>query len=190
MRAYVPKHQSMQLKNTTLVSSGDSEMLRVLTSIWMWTRIFEILLTFSLSIFRFHEALQNGIIISFFFCRRCNILMVWLGTGRGKWTKYISYARGLHDTIMWEYRLFIMRYRRRTFGLHFCSLIWFIFWILQMSKQYELDFRDRGRAGLGIQSSVKNFQLTLEVSWISSWKLYVGINRYKVPSNSCVFGFW
>lgn len=31
-----------------------------------------------------------------------------------------------------------------------------------MSKQYELDFRDRGRAGLGIQSSVKNFQLTLE----------------------------
>lgn len=31
-----------------------------------------------------------------------------------------------------------------------------------MSKQYELDFRDRGRAGLRIQSSVKNFQLTLE----------------------------
>lgn len=121
MRAYVPKHQSMQLKNTTLVSSGDSEMLRVLTSIWMWTRIFEILLKFSLSIFQFHEALQNGIIISFFFCRRCNILMVWLGTGRGKWTKYISYAQGLHDTIMWEYRLFIMRYRRRTFGLRFCS---------------------------------------------------------------------
>ncbi|KAK1575088.1 hypothetical protein Q3G72_002480 [Acer saccharum] len=31
-----------------------------------------------------------------------------------------------------------------------------------ISKQYELDFRDRGRAGLRIQSSVKNFQLTLE----------------------------
>ncbi|KAM0957130.1 tubby-like protein 8 [Malus sylvestris] len=32
----------------------------------------------------------------------------------------------------------------------------------KISKQYELDFRDRGRAGLRIQSSVKNFQLTLE----------------------------
>ncbi|KAG8379583.1 hypothetical protein BUALT_Bualt07G0104000 [Buddleja alternifolia] len=32
----------------------------------------------------------------------------------------------------------------------------------KMSKQYELDFRDRGRAGLKIQSSVKNFQLTLD----------------------------
>ncbi|KAL2533971.1 Tubby-like protein 8 [Abeliophyllum distichum] len=32
----------------------------------------------------------------------------------------------------------------------------------KISKQYELDFRDRGRAGLKIQSSVKNFQLTLE----------------------------
>ncbi|GAV91701.1 Tub domain-containing protein [Cephalotus follicularis] len=31
-----------------------------------------------------------------------------------------------------------------------------------MSKQFELDFRDRGRAGLRIQSSVKNFQLTQE----------------------------
>ncbi|KAL5758501.1 hypothetical protein ACOSP7_021112 [Xanthoceras sorbifolium] len=31
-----------------------------------------------------------------------------------------------------------------------------------ISKQYELDFRDRGRAGLRIQSSVKNFQLTSE----------------------------
>ncbi|XVF74885.1 hypothetical protein PTKIN_Ptkin13bG0146600 [Pterospermum kingtungense] len=31
-----------------------------------------------------------------------------------------------------------------------------------MAKQYELDFRDRGRAGLRIQSSVKNFQLTSE----------------------------
>ncbi|KAJ0075434.1 hypothetical protein Patl1_34827 [Pistacia atlantica] len=31
-----------------------------------------------------------------------------------------------------------------------------------ISKQYELDYRDRGRAGLRIQSSVKNFQLTLE----------------------------
>ncbi|KAF5739016.1 Tubby like protein 8 isoform 1 [Tripterygium wilfordii] len=30
------------------------------------------------------------------------------------------------------------------------------------SKQYELDFRDRGRAGLRVQRSVKNFQLTLE----------------------------
>ncbi|CAL1354667.1 unnamed protein product [Linum trigynum] len=31
-----------------------------------------------------------------------------------------------------------------------------------VTKQYELDFRDKGRAGLKIQSSVKNFQLTLE----------------------------
>ncbi|KAK6915173.1 Tubby, C-terminal [Dillenia turbinata] len=29
-------------------------------------------------------------------------------------------------------------------------------------KQYELDFRERGRPGMKIQSSVKNFQLTLE----------------------------
>ena len=34
---------------------------------------------------------------------------------------------------------------------------------LQISKQFELDFRDRGRAELRIQRSVKNFQLTLEV---------------------------
>lgn len=40
-----------------------------------------------------------------------------------------------------------------------------IFVVIQISKQYELDFRDRGRAGLRIQSSVKNFQLTLEVLW-------------------------
>ncbi|XP_042000993.1 tubby-like protein 8 isoform X2 [Salvia splendens] len=32
----------------------------------------------------------------------------------------------------------------------------------KFTKQYELDFRDRGRAGLKIQSSVKNFQLTME----------------------------
>ncbi|KAJ8774244.1 hypothetical protein K2173_009675 [Erythroxylum novogranatense] len=32
----------------------------------------------------------------------------------------------------------------------------------RISRQYELDFRDRGRAGLRIQRSVKNFQLTLE----------------------------
>ncbi|GER48546.1 tubby protein [Striga asiatica] len=32
----------------------------------------------------------------------------------------------------------------------------------KFSKQYELDFRDRGRASLKIKSSVKNFQLTLE----------------------------
>ncbi|KAK4395481.1 Tubby-like protein 8 [Sesamum angolense] len=32
----------------------------------------------------------------------------------------------------------------------------------KFSKRYELDFRDRGRAALKIQSSVKNFQLTLE----------------------------
>ncbi|KAJ4915926.1 Tubby-like protein 8 [Raphanus sativus] len=31
----------------------------------------------------------------------------------------------------------------------------------KMSKQHELDFRDRGRTSLKIQSSVKNFQLTL-----------------------------
>ncbi|KAJ8553552.1 hypothetical protein K7X08_024230 [Anisodus acutangulus] len=32
----------------------------------------------------------------------------------------------------------------------------------KVSREYELDFRDRGRAGLRIQSSVKNFQLTME----------------------------
>ncbi|XP_060205299.1 tubby-like protein 8 isoform X2 [Lycium barbarum] len=32
----------------------------------------------------------------------------------------------------------------------------------KVSRQNELDFRDRGRAGLRIQSSVKNFQLTME----------------------------
>ncbi|XP_023744168.1 tubby-like protein 8 [Lactuca sativa] len=31
-----------------------------------------------------------------------------------------------------------------------------------ITKQYELDFRNRGKSGLKIQSSVKNFQLTLE----------------------------
>ncbi|KAF5208263.1 king tubby, partial [Thalictrum thalictroides] len=33
-----------------------------------------------------------------------------------------------------------------------------------ISRQYELDFRERGRGGLRIQSSVKNFQLTVEES--------------------------
>ena len=34
----------------------------------------------------------------------------------------------------------------------------------QISKRYELDFRERGRAsGLRIQPSVKNFQLVMEV---------------------------
>ncbi|XP_027344217.1 tubby-like protein 8 [Abrus precatorius] len=32
----------------------------------------------------------------------------------------------------------------------------------RISKQYELNFRDKGKAGLKIQRSVKNFQLTLE----------------------------
>ncbi|KAK7262022.1 hypothetical protein RIF29_28350 [Crotalaria pallida] len=32
----------------------------------------------------------------------------------------------------------------------------------KISKQFELDFRDKGRAGLKIQTSIKNFQLTLE----------------------------
>ncbi|KAL5554415.1 hypothetical protein UlMin_041816 [Ulmus minor] len=32
----------------------------------------------------------------------------------------------------------------------------------KISRQYELDYRDRGRAGLRVQSSVKNFQLSLE----------------------------
>lgn len=32
----------------------------------------------------------------------------------------------------------------------------------KISKQFELDFRDKGRAGLRIQTSIKNFQLTLE----------------------------
>ncbi|KAK7245402.1 hypothetical protein RIF29_40244 [Crotalaria pallida] len=32
----------------------------------------------------------------------------------------------------------------------------------KISKQFELDFRDKGRAELKIQTSIKNFQLTLE----------------------------
>ncbi|XP_019457363.1 PREDICTED: tubby-like protein 8 [Lupinus angustifolius] len=32
----------------------------------------------------------------------------------------------------------------------------------KISKQFELDFRDKGRAGLRIQTSIKNFQLTSE----------------------------
>ncbi|OIT02129.1 tubby-like protein 8 [Nicotiana attenuata] len=32
----------------------------------------------------------------------------------------------------------------------------------KLSRQYELDFRDRGRAGLKFQSLFKNFQQTIE----------------------------
>lgn len=38
----------------------------------------------------------------------------------------------------------------------------------KVSRQYELDFRDRGRAGLRIQRSVKNFQLTMEVCTLNT----------------------
>ena len=35
----------------------------------------------------------------------------------------------------------------------------------QMTKRYELDFRERaGRMGYKVQTSVKNFQMTLEVN--------------------------
>ncbi|EXC14080.1 hypothetical protein L484_004405 [Morus notabilis] len=44
----------------------------------------------------------------------------------------------------------------------------------KLSRQYELDFRDKGRAGLRIQSSVKNFQLTLEVLSVSMTQLQLG----------------
>ena len=43
------------------------------------------------------------------------------------------------------------------------------FWLLKIScciqenKRYELDFRDRARLGVRIRTSVKNFQLTMEV---------------------------
>lgn len=51
---------------------------------------------------------------------------------------------------------------------HECSVLnsCLLVLVLQISKQYELDFRERGRAGLRIKSSVKNFQLTLEVMQI------------------------
>lgn len=45
----------------------------------------------------------------------------------------------------------------------FISLIYFVL-VLKVSGQYELDYSDRGRAGLSIQRSVKNFQLKMEVS--------------------------
>ena len=36
----------------------------------------------------------------------------------------------------------------------------------QMTKRYELDFRERaGRMGYKVQTSVKNFQMTLEVTF-------------------------
>ena len=43
-----------------------------------------------------------------------------------------------------------------------------ILFLHQSTKQFELDYRDKGRPGLGIQRSVKNFQLTLEVSSLKS----------------------
>ncbi|XVE89211.1 hypothetical protein DITRI_Ditri19aG0132200 [Diplodiscus trichospermus] len=48
-----------------------------------------------------------------------------------------------------------------------------------MSKQYELDFRDRGRAGLRIQSSAKNFQLTLEENGKQTILQLGRVDRYK-----------
>ena len=62
----------------------------------------------------------------------------------------------------------------------------------QISRQYELDFRDRGRAGLRIQSSVKNFQLTLEVcisfhdSSVTSENYFELLNEslYKIKYNT------
>jgi tubby-related protein 1 len=38
----------------------------------------------------------------------------------------------------------------------------------QITKRYELDFRERvGRMGYKVQTSVKNFQMTLEVTFRS-----------------------
>ncbi|XWS16571.1 hypothetical protein CRYUN_Cryun34aG0100100 [Craigia yunnanensis] len=48
-----------------------------------------------------------------------------------------------------------------------------------MLKQYELDFRDRGRAGFRIQSSVKNFQLTLEENGRQTILQLGRVDRYK-----------
>ncbi|TYI81023.1 hypothetical protein E1A91_D05G125800v1 [Gossypium mustelinum] len=50
----------------------------------------------------------------------------------------------------------------------------------KMLKQYELDFRERGRAaGLRIQSSVKNFQLTLEENGRQTILQLGRVDRYK-----------
>ncbi|XP_022716569.1 tubby-like protein 8 [Durio zibethinus] len=48
-----------------------------------------------------------------------------------------------------------------------------------MLKQYELDFRDRGRAGLRIQISVKNFQLSLEENGRQTILQLGRVDRYK-----------
>ncbi|EOY26154.1 hypothetical protein QUC31_011952 [Theobroma cacao] len=48
-----------------------------------------------------------------------------------------------------------------------------------MLKKYELDFRDRGRAGLRIQSSVKNFQLTFEENGRQTILQLGRVDRYK-----------
>ncbi|XP_011623909.1 tubby-like protein 4 [Amborella trichopoda] len=47
------------------------------------------------------------------------------------------------------------------------------------SKRYELDFRERGRAGLKIQPSVKNFQLTMEENGRQSIVLLGKIGKSK-----------
>lgn len=56
-------------------------------------------------------------------------------------------------------KVYLLNFRK---SINLLSDDWFLL-LLQNLKQYELDYRDRGRAGLRIQSSVKNFQLTLEV---------------------------
>lgn len=102
--------------------------------------------------------------------------------GRQIWTKLIRCSRGFHITIMWVY--FLTKYLILTIFINyemdisfdwFSSLfgLWYFLWIiflfswflmlLQISRRYELDFRERGRAALRIQSSVKNFQMTMEV---------------------------
>lgn len=49
----------------------------------------------------------------------------------------------------------------------FFMLIFNFLWLfIQISKQYELDFRERGRAEVRIQRSVKNFQLTMGVLFL------------------------
>ncbi|KAE8710910.1 Tubby-like protein 8 [Hibiscus syriacus] len=59
--------------------------------------------------------------------------------------------------------VFLLIEPARDFGLRFLPNPFNCFVLSQMLNQYELDFRERGRAaGLRIQSSVKNFQLTLE----------------------------
>lgn len=49
---------------------------------------------------------------------------------------------------------------------------------MQDKKRYELDFRERGRLGLRIRTSVNNFQLTMEVITTKLIILHAGTSCY------------